>query len=52
VRREAAPQVMAALRNSLMHVLEGTADSLAAGVRTRSNCFNKALTLLGLPQLE
>ena len=52
VRREAAPQVMAALRNSLLHVLNGTADSLAAAVRTMSNCFNKALALLGLPQLE
>lgn len=52
VRREAAPQVMAALRNSVMHVLEGTAESLAAAVRTMSNCFNKALALLGLPQLE
>lgn len=52
VRQEAAPQVMAALRNSLLHVLDGTADSLAAALRTMSNCFNKALTLLGLPQLE
>lgn len=52
VRREGAPQVMAALRNSVIHVLEGTAESLAAAVRTMSNCFNKALTLLGLPQLE
>jgi hypothetical protein len=43
---------MAALRNSLLHVLDGTADSLAAALRTMSNCFNKALTLLGLPQLE
>ena len=52
VRREAAPQVMAALRNSIVHVLEGTAASLAASVRTMSNCFHKALALLGLPQLE
>ena len=52
VRRGAAPQVMAALRNSLIHVLDGTADSLAAAVRTMSNCFKKALALLGLPQLE
>ena len=52
VRREAAPQVMAALRNSIVHLPEGTADSLAAALRTMSNCFNKALTLLGLPQLE
>jgi hypothetical protein len=43
VRRQAAPQVMAALRNSVVHVLEGKADSLAAAVRTMSNCFNKAL---------
>lgn len=52
VRREAAPQVMAALRNSLIHVLDGMGDSLAAAQRTMSNCFNKALALLGLPQLE
>jgi hypothetical protein len=52
VRREAVPQLMAALRNSIVHLLDGTADSLAAAVRTMSNCFNKALTLLGLPQLE
>jgi predicted transposase YbfD/YdcC len=52
VRREAAPPVLAALRNSLVHLLDRTADSLAAAVRTMSNCFDKALTLLGLPQLE
>lgn len=52
VRQEAAPQVMAALRNSIIHLLDDTADSLAAAVRTMSNCFNKALTLLGLPQIE
>jgi predicted transposase YbfD/YdcC len=52
VRREGAPQVMAALRNSIIHLLNDTADSLAAAMRTMSNCFNKALILLGLPQLE
>jgi predicted transposase YbfD/YdcC len=52
VRREAAPQVMAALRNSIVHLLDRTADSLAAAVRTMSNCLDKALALLGLPQLE
>ncbi len=41
VRQEAAPQVMAALRNSIVHLLDRTADSLAAAVRTMSNCFNK-----------
>jgi len=52
VRREAGPQVMAALRNSIVHLLDNTTDSLAAAMRTMSNCFNKALALLGLPQLE
>jgi predicted transposase YbfD/YdcC len=52
VRRGAAPQVMAALRNSIVHLLDCTSDSLAAGLRTMSNCFNKALALLGLPQIE
>src|SRR5262245_29906079 len=52
VRREAAPQVMAALRNSIVHLLDHTTDSLATALRTMSNCFNTALALLGLPQLE
>ena len=52
VRLGAAPQVMASLRNSIIHRLDRTADSLAAAVRTMSNCFGKALTLLGLPQLD
>jgi hypothetical protein len=52
VRREGAPQVMAALRNRIVHLLDNTTHNLAAAVRTMSNCFNKALALLGLPQLE
>jgi len=52
VRRGAASQVMAALRNTVVHLLDATADNLAAAMRTMSNCFNKALALLGLPQLE
>jgi predicted transposase YbfD/YdcC len=52
VRREAAPQVLATLRNSIIHLLDKTADSLAGAVRTMSNCFGQALALLGLPQLE
>jgi predicted transposase YbfD/YdcC len=52
VRRAAAPQIMASLRDSVLHLLDGAADSLAAAIRTMSNCFDKALTLLGLPQLE
>jgi hypothetical protein len=52
VRREGVSQVMAALRTSIVPRLDNTADSLAVAVRTMSNGFNKALTLLGLPQLE
>lgn len=52
IRQQAAPQVMAALRNSIVHLLDNTADNLAAAMRTMSNCFNKALALLGLPQIE
>ena len=53
VRTGSAPQVMAALRNTIIHVLSDTvADSLASALRTMSNCFAQALKLLGLPQLE
>ena len=52
VRRQTAPQVMASLRNSVIQLLNSTADSLASAMRTMSNCFDQALTLLGLPQLE
>jgi hypothetical protein len=52
IRTGAAPQVMAGLRNTVLHLLAGTADNLAAALRTMSNCFSKALSLLGLPQLE
>jgi hypothetical protein len=53
VRKGTAPQVMAALRNGILQVLsDEVADNLAAALRTMSNCFGKALALLGLPQLE
>ena len=53
IRKGAAPQVMAALRNSVIYVLKDVAaPSLAAAMRTMSNCFAQALDLLGLPQLE
>lgn len=52
IRQQGAPQVMASLRNSIIHLLKDTADSLASAVRTMSNSFGKALNLLGLPQLE
>ena len=53
VRKGAAPQVMAALRNSVLHVLSDVAaPSLASAVRTMGNCLSQALRVLGLPQLE
>jgi predicted transposase YbfD/YdcC len=53
VRKGVAPQVMAALRNSIIHVLsEVVAPSLAAAMRTMNNCLDQALDLLGVPQLE
>jgi predicted transposase YbfD/YdcC len=52
IRAGSAPQVMAALRNSIIHLAQEVAPSLATAVRTLSNCFSQALTLLGLPQLE
>jgi hypothetical protein len=53
IRKGVAPQVMAALRNSLIHVLSDVvAPSLAAAMRTMGNCLSQALGVLGLPQLE
>ena len=48
-----APQVMAALRNSVMFVLKDVvAPNLAAAVRKANNCLDLAFKLLGLPRLE
>src|SRR5262249_31319231 len=53
VRKGAAPQVMAALRNSVLHILsDALGPSLASAVRTMANCFSQALSILGLPQLK
>ena len=53
VRKDTAPEVMAALRNTVIHVLSDVvAPSLAAAMRSMSNCFDKALGLLGLPPLQ
>lgn len=53
VRKEVAPQVLAALRNSVLHVLSDVvAPNVAAAMRTRGNCLSQALGLLGLPQLK
>lgn len=53
IRKGGAPQVMAALRNSVLHVLSAVAaPSIASAVRTMGNCLSQALGVLGLPQLE
>ena len=53
IRKGAAPQVMAALRNSVVHLLSDVvAPSIAAAMRTMGNCLSKALEVLDLPQLE
>ena len=52
VRKGNAPEVMAALRNTVIHLAQQVGPSLAAAVRTLGNCFSNALDLLGLPQLE
>jgi hypothetical protein len=53
IRKDSAPEVMAALRNAVIHVLSDVvAPSLASAMRTMNNCFSQALTLLGLPQFE
>lgn len=52
VRKGTAPQVMAALRNSVIQLLSDLPTSLAAGLRTMNNCLSQALNLLGLLQRE
>jgi predicted transposase YbfD/YdcC len=53
VRKGGAPQIMAALRNSVIHLLsEHVAPSLASAMRRMTNCLSQALSILGLPQLE
>jgi predicted transposase YbfD/YdcC len=53
IRKGVAPQVMAALRNSVIHVLSDVAaPSLAAAMRTMGNCLSQALRVLGAPQLK
>jgi hypothetical protein len=53
VRKGVAPEVLAGLRNSVVHMMaDVVAPSLAAGLRRLNNCLSQALSLLGLPQLE
>jgi predicted transposase YbfD/YdcC len=52
VRKGAAPEILAGLRNSIIHLVQDVAPSLASAIRRLGNCFSQALELLGLPQLE
>jgi predicted transposase YbfD/YdcC len=52
VRKGSAPQVLAAVRNAVIHLLRGVeADSRAAAIRRLNNHPQEALALLNLPQL-
>jgi hypothetical protein len=48
VRKGVAPQVMAALRNTIIHALDELGPNLAAAMRTLNNCFSQALSFIGL----
>jgi hypothetical protein len=53
VREGSAPQVLAAVRNAVIHLLAGVeADSRAAALRRLNNHPEESLALLDLPQLE
>jgi predicted transposase YbfD/YdcC len=52
IRKESSPEVMAALRNTVIHLAQQVAPSLASAVRLLGNCFHVACNLIGLPQLE
>lgn len=53
IRKGVAPQVMAALRNSIIHVLSNVvAPNLASAMRTMGNCLSQTLRILNLPQLK
>jgi predicted transposase YbfD/YdcC len=52
VRKGSAPQVLAAVRNVVIHLLAGVdASSNAAAIRRLNNHPEEALALLDLPQL-
>lgn len=53
IRKGGAPEVMAALRNSIVHVLTGVvAPSVASAMRTMGNRLSQAFAILGLPPLK
>jgi len=53
VRTGSAPQVLAAVRNAVIHLLAGVeAPSRAAAIRRLNNHPEEALALLELPQIQ
>jgi hypothetical protein len=53
VRKGSAPQVLAAVRNAVIHLLAGVgAPSAAAAIRRLNARPEEAMTLLGLPQTQ
>jgi predicted transposase YbfD/YdcC len=53
VRKGSAPQVLAALRNAVIHLLAGVpGESRVAALEQLNARPNEALSLLGLPSLE
>jgi predicted transposase YbfD/YdcC len=53
VRKGSAPQVLAAVRNAVIHLLSGVqAPSYAAAIRRLNHHPEEALALLDLPQLQ
>jgi hypothetical protein len=53
VRKGSAPQVLAAVRNAVVHLLAGVdASSRAAAIRRLNNHPEEALAILDLPQLQ
>jgi len=53
VRKGSAPQVLAAVRNAVIHLLaQVDASSIAAAIRRLNNHPEEALALLDLPQLQ
>lgn len=50
VRKGAAPEILAGLRNSLIYLVKDVAPDLATAIRRLGNCVSQALDLLGIPQ--
>jgi predicted transposase YbfD/YdcC len=51
VRKGSAPEVLAGLRNSIIHLVQEVASDLATAIRRLGNRLPHVLELLGLPQL-